>query len=471
MLIRNTEVEGERGLDVQLEHGCIKAIGKKLDARPNETVIEAGGGALIPGLHDHHIHLFALAASQRSVQCGPPETLDANALASALGQAETTRGWIRGVGYHESVAGELDRSVLDRWVPEQCLRIQHRSGQAWFLNSPAIDHLGLDDGLGPQGVERDVNGRATGRLFRADDWLAEQLPSSRPALDEVGESLASYGVVGVTDATPANDAAELEAFAAAIDSGALRQRLFVMGTQTLPVSLHPDITSAAVKIILDERALPGIDQVVADIRRAHSNGRTVAFHCVTRSEMILMLGAFEEAGSMPGDRVEHAGITPPESLETIAGLGLTVVTQPGFIRERGDNYLTDVDSTDQPWLYRCKSFDDWLVPLGGSTDAPYSDPDPWLAMQAAVDRRSRAGQILAADECVTPERALALFTTDAQSPGGAPRRIAAGQSADLCLLDSPWATIAQSLSSDDVLATWLGGALTWSSQNGANHER
>ena len=170
MLIRDTEIDGLGGLDVRLERGVIAEISRGLIVRPDETIVEAAGGALIPGLHDHHIHLFALAAVERSVRCGPPQVGDENALAVTLRRAEATAGWIRAIGYHESVAGELDRDRLDRWVPELRLRIQHRSGQAWFLNSQAIEFLGLDDRLGPEGVERDAQGRATGRLFRLHNF-------------------------------------------------------------------------------------------------------------------------------------------------------------------------------------------------------------------------------------------------------------------------------------------------------------
>ena len=45
---------------------------------------------------------------------------------------------------------------------------------------------------------------------------------------------------------------------------------------------------------------------------------------------------------------------PPELAEWIARLGLTVVTQPSFVRERGDSYLRDVDAADRAWLYRCR---------------------------------------------------------------------------------------------------------------------
>jgi len=129
-----------------------------------ELTLAANGGALLPGLHDHHIHLFALAAAEQSVRCGPPEVCNADALAHALTHASVRHEWIRGIGYHESVAGELDRKRLDTWVADRPLRIQHRSGALWLLNSAGIEHLGLDRGADAQGIERDAHGRATGRL-------------------------------------------------------------------------------------------------------------------------------------------------------------------------------------------------------------------------------------------------------------------------------------------------------------------
>ena len=46
--------------------------------------------------------------------------------------------------------------------------------------------------------------------------------------------------------------------------------------------------------------------------------------------------AFAEAGARAGDRIEHAAVAPPDVVALVAALPLTVVTQPGFIRERGD---------------------------------------------------------------------------------------------------------------------------------------
>jgi predicted amidohydrolase YtcJ len=97
------------------------------------------------------------------------------------------------------------------------------------------------------------------------------------------------------------------------------------------------------------------------------------------------------------------------------------------------------------------------VALAAGTDAPYGPADPWLAMQAAVDRRTRAGALLGESEAVTPERALALFTTPPHAPGGPPRSVVAGAPADLCLLALPWSRARDRLAAADVVGTWVAG--------------
>ena len=54
-------------------------------------------------------------------------------------------------------------------------------------------------------------------------------------------------------------------------------------------------------------------------------------------------------------------------------------------------------------------------------------------MRAAVERRTAGGKELGTSEALTPERALALFTTPAERPGGPSREIRSGAAADLVL--------------------------------------
>ena len=69
LLIRRAEVAGRGPVDVRIAGSRIVAIGPALDPASGEPTLDAAGAALIPGLHDHHLHLLALAAAQRSVRC------------------------------------------------------------------------------------------------------------------------------------------------------------------------------------------------------------------------------------------------------------------------------------------------------------------------------------------------------------------------------------------------------------------
>ena len=466
MLIHNAEV-GECCIDLRCDGGVIVELADHIALRPGEYEIDARGGALLPGLHDHHIHLFSLAAAFVSIPCGPPRIESRDALAEALQRATPVEGWLRGTGYFESVAGPLDRIQMDALYDDHPLRIQHRSGAMWFLNTRAIEALGLEVGDAPPGVERDAAGHPTGRLFRADAWLRDRLPSSSaPDLSAVGSFLARCGVTQITDATPANGYAEAALFRAAQRSGALPQRLRLMGDLSLSSFDSSDtLEIAEYKILLDEPSLPEFDELVSWICDAHEADRCVAIHAVTRTEIHFALAAVEAAGVWSGDRLEHASVAPPGALDQARRLGLSIVTQPGFVAERGDAYRIEVESRDLPYLYRVRSWLEAEVPLAAGTDAPFGDPDPWRSMQAAVTRSTRSGQTLGEAELVSPETALALFWDEfstAPSHDIRAARLAAGQRADLCLLDAPWREVRRELSSDRVVATVCAGKVIWS---------
>lgn len=459
MLIREAELPGGVIADLRIVGGRIAEIAPRLPRLgADEPLIEAQGGALLPGLHDHHLHLYALAAALDSVPCGPPQLRTREQLQAQLqarAQQLAPGEWLRGVGYHESVAGELDREALDALLPGVPLRIQQRSGRLWLFNSAALAQLESANGDDP--LER-VDGRATGRLYDADDWLRQRLPRRVLSLARVSRLLAGYGVTGVTDTTHTNTQASVEAFRTAQQRGELRQRLRLMGDASL--DRLPDCANlqrGEHKFHLHDHALPDFDQLCADIRRAHGAGRGVAFHCVSRVDLVFALEALRAAGPRPGDRIEHASVLPPELLATLVELRLRVVTQPQFVSERGEVYLRDVAVEDRPWLYRLAGPLSAGVPLAAGSDAPFGDANPWAAMQAAVDRRSADGQRIGADEALTPDQALALFLSPLAAPGAPPPRLAVGAVADLCLLQSPWRQAARALSSVRVRQTWRDG--------------
>ncbi len=434
MLIRGAEVAGRR-CDVRIGGSTITAIAPQLPPEAGEIVIEAHGGALLPGLHDHHIHLDATAAALLSLRCGPPEVTSREALAQALAAASGD-GWLRGVGYHDSI-GPIDRAWLDVHGPARPLRIQHRGGRMWVLNSRAIAEIG-------GGVPAD------GRLIDGDALVAARLGRVPPDLAALGQRLAALGITGVTEVTPRNDAADFARYAGA----GMLQRLLVMGGASLDD--QPPLGKArrgAVKLHYHDHDLPDLDALAAEIARAHAAGRPVAAHCVTRGELLLTLAAIDMAGAHPGDRIEHAGLAPDEAVEWVARLGMTVVTQPHFLAERGAQYVQEVPVEDVPLLYRLQSWSDAGVRLAAGSDAPFGGISPWAAMAAAVNRPPGFGT----GEALTPEAALKLFLGDPDDPGGAARCVAVGAAADLCLLDRRWEAARADLGAVGVRVTLVAG--------------
>jgi predicted amidohydrolase YtcJ len=444
LLIRRAEVAGQL-VDVACAGGVVTAVGARAVGAA-DVVIDAGGGALLPGLHDHHVHLLAMAAARRSVVLGPPAVTSPDAFDIALRAAanDSSDGWVRGVGYHESVAGALDRARLDALVPHRPVRVQHRTGQLWVLNGAALALAGID--------------LEDGRLYRMDAVLRERIGSEPPDVAPVAAELSAHGITGVTDLTPAEDPAELELLADAAVAPGFPLHVVVTGAPLL-AGVDVGLARGPVKVVLDEARLPPLDELVAWFRRARTVGRPIAVHCVTRVELLTALAAWDEVGAAPGDRVEHAAVVPVELVPSLAAHGLTVVTQPSFVAERGDQYLADVDPDDRPHLWRCASLLAAGVGVAGSSDAPFGDPNPWRAIGAARDRLTPHGVVLGADERVPARRALDMYLSPLDDPAGPPRRVEVGAPADLCLLATPLAEALTDPASTNVVATATKGMM------------
>jgi predicted amidohydrolase YtcJ len=219
-----------------------------------------------------------------------------------------------------------------------------------------------------------------------------------------------------------------------------------------PLDLHVDDTAklilGEVKVVLDDDALPDFDELVRLVNDAHARGRGVAVHCVTLVQLRFAIEALRLAG-VRHDRIEHASVAPPDAISDLRELGIAVATQPGFVAQRGDEYVNDVDVRDVPALYPIASLLAAGVRTLGSSDAPFGPADPWEAMRAAVFRRAPSGTVVGPAQRITPGAALGLF-------GGAnPVRV--GMRADLVLLALPLAPALERLQRDDVALTVVGG--------------
>ena len=138
-----------------------------------------------------------------------------------------------------------------------------------------------------------------------------------------------------------------------------------------------------------------------------------------------------------------------------------MVTQPHFVTERAEAYLAEVDQDELPHLWPLKRFVDAGISLAAGSDAPFGGVNPWKVMASAVTRPER----LSPEEAITPEAALALYTKPTCAADAAPRKVAVGETADLCLIDGPWRDAAQDLANVKVSNTWIAGQLVHESNS------
>ncbi|HEX4017233.1 MAG TPA: amidohydrolase family protein [Frankiaceae bacterium] len=440
LLLRDVTLLGGRRADVRLAHGTIVQIGS-LDRLPGEPVLDGGGAALSVGLADHHLHLLAMAAAADSVDLR--SAADRAGVEAVLsGAVPDGSGWIRAVGYAEQ-GGRLTLADLDRLQPAVPVRVQHRSGALWLLNSAGLRAAGLESKA------------PSGELWRADARLAERLPDGPPPdLARIGRELAGTGITAVTDATPDLPARSQQALTDAVNDGRLPQRVMLLGGQ--PAALNARITLGPLKIAPADHVAADLEWMRGKVRDAREQGRTIAVHCVTREALAVTIAVLEEMGVYARDRIEHASLVDAAGVAALARLGLTVITQPGFIADRGDGYRRDLAS-ELDDLYRLASLQAAGVAVACSSDAPYGPADPWAVIRAAAERRAPSGEVVGPGERVDVLTALRGYLASPAYPGGPPRRIVVGAPADMVLMHVPWRTILAAPHRELVRCTIYGG--------------
>jgi predicted amidohydrolase YtcJ len=202
------------------------------------------------------------------------------------------------------------------------------------------------------------------------------------------------------------------------------------------------------------------DELVAWIAERHAADGPVAVHCVTATQLVVTLSALREAGTHPQDRIEHAAVVPDDSMADLAGLGVTVVTQPNFVAERGDQYLADIPDAEHHELWRVASLLRAKIPVALSTDMPFGEANPWATVRAAVHRSTQTGAVLSPDECVSAREALTMFFGTSGNPNEA-RRIQRGQPGDLCVLVAPPKVLLDEFDAEMVAATVVAGEIVF----------
>lgn len=496
--------------------GHVVAAGSRDDvleaAAPGARLVAAGRAAIIPGIHDFHLHLVGMARSRRAVALDRVPSFEA--LLAELRRASATLlpdQWLLGWGWREELLAGADLTRLDQVVGDRrTLVSSHDSHSAW-ASAAALRAAGVDDGTpDPPGgrFEHAADGGPSGILRESATDLVEAVaarlrgPALDAALDEVLAELAGFGITGATDAGDATAENGHGEYATLGDSASLllgaRGRLDgrIRLTVNLPAAA---IGPASLLGLRTGEALPGSATVRAGWAKAYLDGalgsRTAALHApylggeasnvgITRlapdqldalltaargARIGLAMHAIGDRGvsmalealgrapapgvGTPPDRIEHAQLIRAEDLPAFAEHRVTASLQPVHV-------VTDRPVAESVWADRLASAYPWRslsaagARLAFGSDAPIETANPWLGLFAAVHRRAPGDG--ATDwlpgEALEPKTALAGYTRGPAIGIGRPDEgtLGVGAVADLAVLNVDLETL---LAADERLAT------------------
>jgi predicted amidohydrolase YtcJ len=211
------------------------------------------------------------------------------------------------------------------------------------------------------------------------------------------------------------------------------------------------------------------DTMRGQLVAAHRGGWRVAAHAIGDRAVDLALDAYEEAQRLrprpdARHRIEHAGITRPDQVTRMADLGVTPVPQHRFLYEIGDTMAAALGADRRDLLYRHAGFLRAGLRVPGSSDRPVASGAPLQVMQSMVERLSRAGDLLGADERVDAMTALRACTVDTAWVAGEERErgsLTPGRLADFVVLGDDITTVpGDRIGGTEVVATFVGGVCT-----------
>ncbi len=407
-------------------------------------VVDAGDAAVVPGLHDFHIHLVGLARSRRAISLDDAaDGAEVLARLAAASQSGATDAWLTGRGWSERQMAGADPGALDAAAAERLAFLTSHDGHSAWASPRARRLAGLDPATDdPPGgrLERDARGEPTGVLRETAMNLVAPLVTRtqgaalRADLDATLRELAGLGLTGATEAGDYTDANGIGADAAFGDSystltdlgdlldGRMRMTIGIPADAVLAAAASGKRTSAPLEgrrtlrfgwakeysdgalgsgtaALFEARTCgtpdTGIlrvspDELDALFAAGRSAGIGLAVHAIGDRAAAAVLDAVERAptrpAETPNDRMEHAQLLRPHEVDRFARLGVTASIQP-------IHAAADRDLVESCWDGRQDGAYPWRamraagVHLAAGSDAPVESVNPWLGIFAAVHRR------------------------------------------------------------------------------------
>ncbi len=478
---------------------------------PGARVVDVRDRAVIPGLHDFHIHLVGLARARRDIAFdGAADVREVASRVREAASAAPPDAWLTGRGWSEAQLAGVPLAELEEATGGRPAFFMSHDGHSGWASAAARARAGLAGATpDPTGgrIERDAHGEPSGILREAALSIVQpfvarlQGQALRDPLDETLRELAGLGVTGVTDAGDYTDENGIGADADLGDSYSSLTDLAGLVDRRLRLTL--DIPADAIEkaagrglrtgVTLDGRhtmrfgwakeysdgALGsgtaalfdpstcgepssgilrlGPDELDAHFEVARPAGIGMAIHAIGDRAVAVVLDAFERAGppqaGVPNDRMEHVQLARAVDRARFARLGVSASVQP-------IHAAADRDLVDACWggreadAYAFRSLLEAGALLVAGSDAPIESANPWLGIFAAVHRRFPTDQRedWRPAEALLVEQALSAYTlAPALAIGAADEgHLRVGARADLAVLSVDLPTL---LRGDEAVAS------------------
>jgi predicted amidohydrolase YtcJ len=202
--------------------------------RPQTTVIDAKGAAVLPGFNDSHLHFIEGGLALGMIDLGDARTVDEVVeRVAAHAAANPQDAWVRARAWADDGFTGATRQALDRAVAGRPVQIVSADGRTAWVNSKALAAAGITrrtanpaDGT----IVRDGRGDATGVLKGAAARLVDKAvpkPDAETRARALRAAIEAANRYGITSVQTAGDTeADFELYDAARKAGELTVRVY-----------------------------------------------------------------------------------------------------------------------------------------------------------------------------------------------------------------------------------------------------
>ncbi len=415
--------------------------------RAQTTIVDAKGGAVLPGFNDAHAHFISGGLSLDQINLLEATTLDEiKDTIRIWSEAHPERNWITGRGwYYQPFAGTLPtRQLLDALVPDRPAYLIAYDGHTGWANSKALKLAGITrrtrNPLNGVVVKDPRTGEPTGALKETAMSLmtAAPQPTTEDKVAAIRAGMVEAHRVGITSVQNAGGTAEdLELYGGLRKRGELTLRVY----QALSVNIEMDdaelarlalvrerfaddplLKTGAVKLVADgvieshtaamlapydnKRGNTGDPRFTAEqlnktVSMLDREGWQVMTHAVGDAAVRMTLDAYEaaaKANPAPGrgrrHRIEHIETIDPADVPRFGKLGVIASMEPVHATPSptpGDVWSTNIGAKRAAHGWQWAS----IAKAGGrlvfGSDWPVMTLDPMMGLHVAVNRTTVEG--------------------------------------------------------------------------------